>query len=161
MSELQALFADPKRVMSLTDEAFEKLFAAFPWYRPLQYEARRRGVKMHPATDIVTPWRSEGLCATGEYDAEALRYLSTDDVIDRFLLTEDLRIVAEEGEPEGDLRLEANLSEEDELVSEELAEIYLAQGLREEAKSIYRKLSLLNPEKSIYFAELIAKLEKQ
>lgn len=65
------------------------------------------------------------------------------------------------GEPEGDLRLEADLSEEDELVSEELAEIYLAQGLKEEAKAIYRKLSLLNPEKSIYFAELIAKLEKQ
>jgi len=116
---------------------------------------------MHPSAEIVTPWRSEGLCASQAYDAEALMYLSTDDVIDRFLLTEDLRIVAEEGEPEGDLRLEADLSEEDEVVSEELAEIYLAQGLKEEAKAIYRKLSLLNPEKSIYFAELIAKLEKQ
>ncbi|MBO5351477.1 MAG: hypothetical protein J6A66_07735 [Alistipes sp.] len=161
MSELQALFADPKRIASLSDEAFGKLFAAFPWYRPLQYEARRRGVAMHPSAEIVTPWRSEGLCVSQEYDSEALMYLSTDDVIDRFLLTEDLRIVAEEGEPEGDLRLEADLSEEDELVSEELAEIYLAQGLKEEAKAIYRKLSLLNPEKSIYFAELIAKLEKQ
>lgn len=161
MAELQALFADPRRVSALSDEAFEKLFAAFPWYRPLQSEARRRGVKMHPSSDIVTPWRSEGLSLCQTYDAEAILHLTTDDVIDRFLLTEDLRIVAEEGEPEGDVTLEADLAEEDEVVSEELAEIYLAQGLLKEAKTIYRKLSLLNPEKSIYFAELIAKLEKQ
>ncbi|MBR5464588.1 MAG: hypothetical protein IKU77_02185 [Alistipes sp.] len=161
MAELHELFADPKRVSRLSAEAFEKLYAAFPWYRPLQYEARRRGVAMHPAADVTTPWQSAG-CSTGSvYDAEALLYLSTDDVIDRFLLAEDLRIVAEEGEPEGDLRLDADLSDEEELVSEELAEIYQAQGLKEEAKAIYRKLSLLNPEKSIYFAELIAKLEKQ
>ena len=51
------------------------------------------------------------------------------------------------------------LDEEDEVVSEELAEIYLAQGLRDEALAIYRKLSLRNPEKSVYFAELIGKIE--
>ena len=161
MAELNELFADPRRVETLSEEAFGKLFAAFPWYRPLQCEAARRGVTMHPAAHLVKPWRSEGLTGASVYDAAALMYLSTDDVIDKFLLTEDLRIVAEEGEPEGDLKLEADLTEEEELVSEELAEIYLAQGLREEAKAIYRKLSLLNPEKSIYFAELIAKIEKQ
>ena len=161
MAELRELFADPKRVCGLSDEAFGQLYGAFPWYRPLQCEARRRGVAMHPSTQIVTPWRSEGVVADRSYDAEALLYLSTDDVIDRFLLTEDLRIVAEEGEPDGDLRLEAELDDEDELVSEDLAEIYLAQGLKAEAKAIYHKLSLLNPEKSIYFAELIAKIEKQ
>ena len=53
------------------------------------------------------------------------------------------------------------LDEEDEVVSEELAEIYLAQGLRDEALAIYRKLSLRNPEKSVYFAELIDKIEKK
>jgi len=105
------------------------------------------------------PWRAEGLVTDALYDAAALRYLSTDDVIDKFLQTEDLRIVAEAGEPEEEIRLDADLEEEDELVSEELAEIYLAQGLQKEAKSIYHKLSLLNPEKSVYFAELIAKLE--
>ena len=41
----------------------------------------------------------------------------------------------------------------------EVAEIYLAQGLCDKAIAIYRKLSLLNPEKSVYFAELIGKLE--
>ena len=32
-----------------------------------------------------------------------------------------------------------------------------AQGLYDEAIAIYRKLSLLNPEKSVYFAEIIDK----
>ena len=49
-------------------------------------------------------------------------------------------------------------SGDDDLVTEDLAEIYLAQGLYDEAIAIYRKLSLLNPEKSVYFASLIDKI---
>lgn len=57
------------------------------------------------------------------------------------------------------MRTEAELSDEEDLVSEELAEIYLAQGLRSEALAAYRKLSLLNPEKSVYFAKIIGQIE--
>ena len=60
-----------------------------------------------------------------------------------------------------EVRTEPDLDEEDEVVSEELAEIYLSQGLRDKAAALYRELSLLNPEKSVYFAELIRKTEKQ
>ena len=46
------------------------------------------------------------------------------------------------------------------LLTEELAAVYAKQGLYESAIEIYRGLSLLNPEKSVYFAELIAVLEE-
>lgn len=44
--------------------------------------------------------------------------------------------------------------------TETLAEIYAEQGYMEEAKEIYYKLSLRYPEKSVYFAALIEKLDK-
>ena len=71
-----------------------------------------------------------------------------------------LRIVQEIGPLSlAEVRTEADLTDEEDLVSEELAEIYLAQGLRAKAIDTYRKLSLLNPEKSVYFAELIGRIE--
>ena len=73
--------------------------------------------------------------------------------------TEHHRIVAEDGEVEEEVVTSAELDDEDDLVSEELAEVYLSQGLKDMAKETYRKLSLLNPEKSIYFAEIISKIE--
>ena len=86
--------------------------------------------------------------------------VSTDDIIEKFLQRSDYRIVAADDSPEPEeILTEAEFSEEDDLVSEELAEIYLSQGLKSEALAIYRKLSLRNTEKSIYFAEIIDKIE--
>ena len=78
---------------------------------------------------------------------------------DRFLRSDNYRIVADDDGPAEEIRTEPEFSTEDDLVSEELAEVYLAQGLKDMARETYRKLSLLNPEKSVYFAELIAKLD--
>ena len=86
------------------------------------------------------------------------KQMEADEIIDRFLKEGGHRIVAEEGEVVEEVRTEAELSGDDDLVTEDLAEIYLAQGLCDEAIAIYRKLSLLNPEKSVYFASLIDKI---
>ena len=104
--------------------------------------------------------QSEGHILRHEIDAEKIAEESEGEIISRFLRKGDYRIVAEEGDVEGDVRTEADIDEEDDLVSEELAEIYLAQGLKCEAVEIYRKLSLLNSEKSVYFAEKIENIEK-
>ncbi len=92
-------------------------------------------------------------------DIERLTRITSEDIIDRFLRVEPRRIVAEQGEVESDIVTEASLDEEEDFVSEELAEVYLAQGLNDMAKETYRKLSLLNPEKSVYFAEIISKID--
>jgi len=46
---------------------------------------------------------------------------------------------------------------DDELATEELAAIYMEQEYFDEALKIYGRLSLLYPEKSIYFAEIIGR----
>ena len=48
-----------------------------------------------------------------------------------------------------------SISKEDGLLSETLAEIYIKQGKYDKAVEMYRKLSLRNPQKSIYFARKI------
>ena len=103
---------------------------------------------------------SEEKALRHEIDAEKIAEESEGEIISRFLRKGDYRIVAEEGDVDGDVLTEAEIDDEDDLVSEELAEIYLSQGLKSEAVEIYRKLSLLNSEKSIYFAEKIENIEK-
>ena len=102
----------------------------------------------------------EGAKLRYDVDVEKIAEISEGEIINRFLRKNDYRIVAEDGDVEGDVRTEADIDDEDDIVSEELAEIYLSQGLKCEAIAIYRKLSLLNSEKSIYFAEKIENIEK-
>ena len=136
-----------------SEAELDALLKRFEWVRALVRGERDERL------EAVAPWRGESVLEREPVDAEALTFLTSEDIIDRFLREEHLRIVAEEGEPESEVRTEADLTDEEDLVSEELAEIYLAQGLRAKAIDTYRKLSLLNPEKSVYFAELIGRIE--
>jgi hypothetical protein len=53
----------------------------------------------------------------------------------------------------------AHSIERREVVTETMAEVLAKQGMREKATEMYRKLSLLEPEKSAYFAEKIEQLK--
>lgn len=157
--DLKTLFASPAAARSLSADDARALAARFPWFAPARALCESVTGEADARQALLAPWRVESSLAIPAVDAEALAALSADDVIDRFLREENLRIVADEGDPVDEVLTEARLDEEDELVSEELAAIYLAQGLRDKAAAIYRKLSLLNPEKSIYFAERIAEIQ--
>lgn len=81
------------------------------------------------------------------------------EVIETFLSKGEYRIIPDESTPEFDAAKDSVVLDlPDDMLSEELAEIYLAQGLNAQAKEIYERLSLLNPEKSVYFAEIIGKI---
>ncbi|MBO5811527.1 MAG: hypothetical protein J6R32_12000 [Bacteroidales bacterium] len=56
---------------------------------------------------------------------------------------------------------QASVVDKENIISETLATIYLNQGYVEKAISIYQKLSLKNPEKSVYFAKLIEKAKNK
>ena len=47
--------------------------------------------------ELVAPWRGESALDRPAVDAGALTFLTSEDLIDRFLREENLRIVAEEG----------------------------------------------------------------
>jgi hypothetical protein len=159
MADLKAYFAAPRTAGLPSAAEVSALVGACPWFIPGRILLGTVTGEEDPRAALMAPWRAESSLRRPAVDASVLRRLSSDEIIDRFLGEENLRIVAQEGEPEEEVLTQARLEEEDEVVSEELAEIYLAQGLRDRAVAIYRKLSLLNPEKSVYFAELIGKID--
>ena len=138
--------------------ALASLKERYPWWNTPRLMVVRANGDAEEATDrLVAMLHPQATIAFESIDPAIITRLSEEDIIDRFLQRGDYRIVAEDGDADDISKLE---NEEDEdMVSEELAEIYQKQGLYDEAIVTYRKLSLLNSEKSIYFAELIAKIE--
>ena len=139
----------------------EQLLEQYPWWSALRIAIARNsdGEIKDAATRLVAMLHPTATLRPKEIDLERLRHVSTEDIIERFLKLDDYRIVAKDGD-DSDLAV-ADIEEDDELVSEEIAEIYEKQGLYDEAIATYRKLSLLNSEKSIYFARLISDIEKK
>ena len=112
-----------------------------------------------PLQSLLATSRGVSALELMEVDVESLAAVTSGQLIDRFLKMGDYRIVAEAGDDAEEITTEANFDDEDDIVSEELAEIYALQGLKKQAIEIYRKLSLLNPKKSAYFADQIEKLK--
>ena len=87
-------------------------------------------------------------------------------LIDRFLMLKPgaIRRISDDQDSEGMENraaiLEKSVTENDELITESLASIYLQQKNYEKALTAYKKLSLKYPEKSIYFATQIEEIEK-
>lgn len=84
-------------------------------------------------------------------------------VVDQFLALGNYAISHTE-EDGGAVSLVTNIAKDDddeEFCTEELAQIYEKQGLFEQARKIYVRLGLLYPKKSVYFAEIISRLDEK
>ena len=86
-------------------------------------------------------------------------YFSQDDY-DRVRKTDDKIFSKYAAKAKQDRSYEDIKGMEFDIYTETLAQIYLEQGYPEQAKSIYSKLLLANPEKNAYFAALIQKIDE-
>jgi hypothetical protein len=142
----------------------ERLVGRYEWFTA----ARRARALLYGVTDsrlalplmfAPTARPEVGQPKEARRDVES-KGLAEDVIIDRFLEVQNLRITPDSDEAEvADGGSQEAFDEE--FITEELAEIYRSQGLYAEAREIYRRLSLLNPEKSIYFADVIARIERE
>ena len=149
-------FSDTQNdLITIDNELIEPLFRTERWSENVENSTSSDAL----GEDLVQTLCSRPVLGAQSIDIERLTKITSEDIIDKFLRADTHRIVAEEGEVTQEIVVEAAFDEEDDMVSEELAEIYLAQGLKDMAKETYRKLSLLNPEKSIYFAGIIPKID--
>lgn len=101
---------------------------------------RTRGQAFVEDVDIITPDKSD--------DKETIK---------RFMEA-DAGPIRPDGQTHPEADLSSSESVDEEVVSETLAEIYAAQGMKERAAELYRKLCLKYPEKSAYFATRIVEL---
>ena len=83
--------------------------------------------------------------------------LTGSDLIDSFLKANP-KIIPGSSQYQADLS--AGMQENNDIVSERLADIYESQGHKDKAIEIYQQLSLKNPEKDIYFAAQIDRLKE-
>lgn len=144
-----------------TENKFAALAEKYPWCAPLCVAKEGESEEKKSLSLLM---RSLGATRAMRYHltAEQISRPSTESIIDKFMEVGDYKVVAQEDTPDNlDWQTESAPSNEEEFVSEQLAEIYAQQGLFDQAKETYRKLSLLYPKKSIYFAELIEKLDKE
>ncbi len=87
------------------------------------------------------------------------RQKSQQRIIDRFLSQEPRIEPGAKDVPEGELAPESQ-EEHPDMVSETLADLLVKQGKSDRAAAIYKKLSLMFPEKSRYFAKKLENIQR-
>ena len=139
----------------------------YPWWCGVHIAASELGVPTKESHLLASRLRSRRIPAASllkEIRPEEFERSEMLGLIDAFIHSGDHpKIVVSEATTEESLAKgnEDEMEDDDDFISEELAEIYTKQQLFDQAIAIYQKLSLQNTQKSIYFAELIEQLNAQ
>ena len=118
MTDFRLYLASPATAERPSAGELDALAARYEWFAPVRIAREIVTGICDPRLAVMAPWRAQSSLLRRPIDAEAVRRLSSDDIIDRFLQEDDLRIVAADGEPEEEVRTAAELDDDDEIVSE-------------------------------------------
>ena len=154
--------ADSGCELAFSTSDVEAILTRYPWFmtaRIVRDQAKHKEDRLLNLHYFSCPMSSWALASNSAPESVTP---SAEELIESFLQGGEHKIVPREGMSEDDAADACSkLDVEDDMVSEELAEIYLKQGHKELAKEIYGKLSLLYPKKSVYFAEIIDGIDRQ
>lgn len=99
MSDLKTYFAAPGRAETPSAAEAGDLAVRFPWFLPGRILRETLTGESDPRVALTAPWRAESSLRRAAVDASALTQLSSEEIIDRFLQEEDLRIVPARANP--------------------------------------------------------------
>ena len=134
----------------------EEAASRYPWFVAAQLLLWQRGGTITPALRLRQQFRPLPDFLLKKNEAAATR--DPFEVIEKFLQETPSRRSPATGTLPGEDLARESVTEDPDLISEELAEIYAKQGFYSKASEIYTRLSLLYPEKSVYFAEILTGL---
>jgi hypothetical protein len=148
--ELKKLAAEIKAAKEILPVMDEKIAAvpAFEPYHTIDYFASQ-GIKLEKIDQNPQDKLGRQLKSFTEW-IKTMKRLPQRDLQKKLEQNDDSKVIADAA---------VSLLEK-EVVTEAMAEVYEKQGMREKASDIYIKLSLLNPDKSHYFAAKIEALKK-
>lgn len=137
-------YAGPASVTGADRQMLRLLTAQYPWFTTARM--LRDDERVDPLLGLYLLSRPAPSYSLYEVspDDEAAAVKSEESIIDRFLTQGEHRIVPDENAPDFDAAESSSTLEiTDEMLSEELAAIYRAQGLDSEADEIMRRLERL------------------
>lgn len=141
----------------LTEPSVEQSF--YQWLKLKSINGFGRVEEVHADDEVSLKVETEEIQFVPETKSSASKDMNV--LIDRFIKSEPKIIPSKVEFYSPSNQAKKSITEDEDLVSETLANIYRQQGNLLKARSSYQKLSLLIPEKMAYFAALISTIDKE